>query len=933
MRRLNALSKFRNLLCLLLSIGAFISSTATAATPTWTQLAPTGGPPPARKEHSAILDPSTNQMIVFGGTASVSPPPDLNDVWSLTTSGSPWTSVTTAGSIPPRRTGHSAVYDATNSRMTIFGGGLGQSSPCANDVWVLSNANRVNGTPTWSQLNPSGTAPVPRIFHTAVYDQASNRMVVFGGNNCFSAGAQFYNDVWVLSNANGLGGTPTWSQLSPAGVSPPARENLSAVYDAGSNRMIVFGGYSFVVPGNNFFYNDVWVLSNANGLGGTPTWTQLSPAGTLISARAGHIAVYDPSSNRMIVFAGGTAGSLNDVWVLSNANGLTGTAAWTQLSVTGTLPAARGEHTGVYDAASNRMIVFGGVPDSGPPLNDTWVLTNANGSGIVPVTPPAVTTSSLPSGTLGIAYSQTLSASGGTPPYSNWAVSAGAPPPGLTLNASSALISGIPSSVTGSPFNFSVTVQDNVGNTSAAKALSITINAPTPSISNLSPNSATAGGTAFTLTLNGTGFVNGSTVQWNGSALSTSYVSATQVTATAPASLIASAGTASVTVLNPGGAISNAVTFVINTPTPSVSGLSPNSVTAGGPAFILTVTGSGYVSGSTVLWNGSSLTTTFVSATQLTATAPANLIASAGTASVTVLNPGAATSNAWTFTFIAPTPSISGLSPNSVTAGGPAFVLTVNGSGFMVGSTVQWNGSSLSTSYLSGNQLSASVPASLIVSQGSASVSVQNPGGGTSNAVTFTINPPTLSLSSVNPNSATAGGPAFTLVANGSGFLAVAGAAVLWNGSPLSTSYISGNQLSASVPASLIASQGSVSVSVQIPGGGTSNAVTFTINPPGSLTILTPSPLPNGALGVSYSQGLTATGGITPYKGWAIAARSLLPPGLSLTQGVLSGTGLLSGTPTSGGTFTFVLQVTDNSNAIATKQFTLTIIGDRKSVV
>jgi uncharacterized protein (TIGR03437 family) len=129
------------------------------------------------------------------------------------------------------------------------------------------------------------------------------------------------------------------------------------------------------------------------------------------------------------------------------------------------------------------------------------------------------------------------------------------------------------------------------------------------------------------------------------------------------------------------------------------------------------------------------------------------------------------------------------------------------------------------------------------------------------------------------------------------------------------------------VPASLIASQGSVSVSVQIPGGGTSNAVTFTINPPGSLTILTPSPLPNGALGVSYSQGLTATGGITPYKGWAIAARSLLPPGLSLTQGVLSGTGLLSGTPTSGGTFTFVIQVTDNSNAIATKQFTLTITG------
>ena len=77
------------------------------------------------------------------------------------------------------------------------------------------------------------------------------------------------------------------------------------------------------------------------------------------------------------------------------------------------------------------------------------------------------------------------------------------------------------------------------------------------------------------------------------------------------------------------------------------------------------------------------------------------------------------------------------------TAGGPAFTLTVNGSGFLNGSTVLWNGSPLTTSYGSGSQLSASVGANLIASPGSASITVQNPGGAASNALTFTINAPT----------------------------------------------------------------------------------------------------------------------------------------------------------------------------------------------
>jgi len=91
-----------------------------------------------------------------------------------------------------------------------------------------------------------------------------------------------------------------------------------------------------------------------------------------------------------------------------------------------------------------------------------------------------------------------------------------------------------------------------------------------PTISSLNPSSATAGGAAFTLTVNGTNFVNGSTVRWNGANRTTTYVSATQLKAAITAADIAKAGTAAVTVANPGtGGTSTAATFTVRAATTS----------------------------------------------------------------------------------------------------------------------------------------------------------------------------------------------------------------------------------------------------------------------------------------------------------------------------------------------------------------------------
>src|SRR5439155_23776146 len=99
------------------------------------------------------------------------------------------------------------------------------------------------------------------------------------------------------------------------------------------------------------------------------------------------------------------------------------------------------------------------------------------------------------------------------------------------------------------------------------------------------------GGPDFTLTVNGTGFVSGASVNWNGSARATTFVSTSQLTTTILASDIAIASTASVTVVNPsqGGGTSNIVFFPITTSTSSVSfttsdyatGMTPNSVAVG----------------------------------------------------------------------------------------------------------------------------------------------------------------------------------------------------------------------------------------------------------------------------------------------------------------------------------------------------------------
>jgi hypothetical protein len=186
-------------------------------------------------------------------------------------------------------------------------------------------------------------------------------------------------------------------------------------------------------------------------------------------------------------------------------------------------------------------------------------------------------------------------------------------------------------------------------------------------------------------------------------------------------------------------------------PVPALSSVSPANVVAGGSGLTLTVTGSGFVAGSSVHWNGVSRTTGFVSAAQLTASIPSSDVRVPGTAQVTVVNPapGGGTSAALSFTIQNAAPELSALSPSGIPAGSQGFTLHLTGTGFVQGAQVQWAGTDRTTAFLDATRLSAVILASDVAQVGSFSVTVRNPDPtvGSSNSLSFAVTSVGVSIS------------------------------------------------------------------------------------------------------------------------------------------------------------------------------------------
>ncbi|MBV9850569.1 MAG: IPT/TIG domain-containing protein [Armatimonadetes bacterium] len=194
-----------------------------------------------------------------------------------------------------------------------------------------------------------------------------------------------------------------------------------------------------------------------------------------------------------------------------------------------------------------------------------------------------------------------------------------------------------------------------------------TLAAPTtasaPTVMGLSATSAVAGATSdLTLTVNGTNFTSASVVYFGDRALATTFVNATTLTATVPASALTHPRTVEVFVYNGrrNGGSSNALPFTI-TPAnaPTLISLSATSAVAGSGPLTLTVTGTNFISTSVVYFGREALATIFVNATTLTATVPAGALAYPGQVPVVVSNGVSnGSSKALTFTITPPTTQV-----------------------------------------------------------------------------------------------------------------------------------------------------------------------------------------------------------------------------------------------------------------------------------
>jgi hypothetical protein len=209
---------------------------------------------------------------------------------------------------------------------------------------------------------------------------------------------------------------------------------------------------------------------------------------------------------------------------------------------------------------------------------------------------PVVSGLALPTGTVGVPYNQSIVVTGGSPPFrwsvydgpilTGWQIS-GSLPEGLTLDSTTGTISGTPTAPGTWYFDPAVVDADNLQ--AATLALKIQINPaasasagnPVPFVNEpLVPTAVAPGGPGLSLTVSGTGFVSGATVNFDGKPLNTTFVDSQHLTALVPASAVAVAQTASVAVVNPppGGGASNSVEFGVGAPSATVTfAEAPNS--------------------------------------------------------------------------------------------------------------------------------------------------------------------------------------------------------------------------------------------------------------------------------------------------------------------------------------------------------------------
>ncbi len=207
----------------------------------------------------------------------------------------------------------------------------------------------------WTNVTPAGASPPALVSHSMAFDEQRCVTVLLGGSDVVGA---YHNETWEWDGI-------TWTQRFPA-LSPPARTGGAMVYDSTRHVVVLFGGYH---PG---MLNDLWYWDGE-------TWQEVPTTSPKPSPRTGVAMAYDPVRDRTVVFGGSVIpvpcapdNIDGETWALDMS---TSPATWTLVCDANSgcpAPSARVCPCMVYDAARSVMVLFGGTDYCSTVYGDTW---------------------------------------------------------------------------------------------------------------------------------------------------------------------------------------------------------------------------------------------------------------------------------------------------------------------------------------------------------------------------------------------------------------------------------------------------------------------------------------------------------------------------------------------------------------------------------
>jgi hypothetical protein len=787
----------------------------------------------------------------------------------------------------------SAGCDAANSTMPASQGfGVNGLASTPYNVAVGGTEFNDTGSPSlyWSPSNNGQWASATGYIPEMVWNESSYTAGL--SSNSLYAGGGGASSLWPRPAWQSAPGVPTGTtrltpdvSLTAAGHDGYLMEMEGGLYLIGGTSastpsfaglMAILNQYTHTTNGNPnaklyalassapSAFHDVTTGSNAvpcqGGSPGCSTSAPIANAGTMTgyNAAAGYdLATGLGSVDAVLLAANWNSAPAAPVIVSLSPNPMTGASANQNLTINGA----------GFAAGSGLTVTVGSVAYQGSSVNfvnSSQLVVNVNVGTSAQILPVQV---AIPSGTKTNSANLTVTAPSLAP-----AIATLSPNPMTGSNAAQTLTvngtgfvagSGLQVSVGGTVYQGpqisfvsgtqltvsvtagisaqSLTVQVTNPNGLVSNAMTLTVNAPPPVVSSLSPNPIAGSNSSQLLTIAGSNFVAGTGLKVT---VGGTVYRGGQIASVTSSQLLVSVGVGvtaqnlAVVVTNPSGQASTPVNLAVTAPVAplAITGLNPNPMTESNSAQTLIVSGTGFVPGSALkvtvggtVYQGSQILS--ASSTQIMVSVIAR--AGAPTLPVFVTVPSGQASNTVNLTVAAPvTPAIAAVTPNPMMGSNSPQTLTVTGTGFQAGLELSIGGA-----LIAANQLAVLTPTQLQIDivTGLAPyvypVQVVNAGGLVSNSVNLQVNaPPVPAIASLTPDPLIHSKATQVLTVNGANFQSGAGLTVTVGNTSYSGSeliFVSASQLMVAVTAA--SPSPALAVQVTNPSGQVSNSAPLTV--------------------------------------------------------------------------------------------------------